>query len=955
MAALAPPPYRPSPPAHTSTAPSSTSSSNSAMPSKKQENLAAGRRRLEEFKRKKAAEKGKKTSAAAVAAAAVSDEPAQNIVEREQLSVPSGIADSSVSTSKQIDSNGHASLNNDIGVVSTKSSFPAELPTPPVMHKEHTGAIPAVFEGKLSTGDVFRKDPQLTAVSSGGGSNDGSSIRESHSNVWEPSRTKLSTATVGTTDGESGSTSQDSRIANRTGIQTAPLGASRPLSVPPPPPARKEIFGSATSVTGHARPETTNNRVAVHPSPFNKLPSSSQGFENSLNPSSQKPNGGSLVMLDRKLVPSQNPREGQLRQGITDTEPESISAKSQLSASLPPYDGVRTENLTDGASSTSTSSALPHSYISNPFTVKSEIEKGLENPGTTISLSALPPSLGIKTSVNLPEFSLSHPSQAVSEATASKHLPLPPPLFRPPISTFKPEPFVPPVFKKDSGTGTLSSTAPSASSFVDEALPKLSAPSTFQFPGPLPVINAVYENGKPETTANPFTAVLPLPSSSVGEIRTQLIKPAEPVDQPRPLWPSSAGGDDFSMLEQHIEDLTQEKFSLQRGLDSARALAETLAKENSALTEDFNNQGALVNDLKAEIERLQGEIRAQTVVVKNMKGERDKAVQDSKGAVERAQALAAEVIALEEKVLRARSQELKLQREMESLSAETEAQKRQMTALDKDRANLKTLMEALQEEKGLLQTQIRKATAGGSSRDPSHSRGSAGSDACPKTDASTSTDDFELGRFLLGQGSANGSHSDPNIALPQAQLTGFEPLQQQRRLPLIIPSLPSRPLSSPSAGQASGSFSVVSEVGSMGQFIPAATGNPSGRGLNLGPMSSVLPADQAATIGNINTLITELAEEKEALVKALRAESVGAAELRSLNAELSYKLEVQTQRLELAVAQSMANDSTPRVGSTYTVSRLAPEYVDEGDEVVERVLGWIMQLFPSGSSRRKRL
>lgn len=41
---------------------------------------------------------------------------------------------------------------------------------------------------------------------------------------------------------------------------------------------------------------------------------------------------------------------------------------------------------------------------------------------------------------------------------------------------------------------------------------------------------------------------------------------------------------------QHIEDLTQEKFSLQRALEASRALAESLASENSALTESFNQQ-----------------------------------------------------------------------------------------------------------------------------------------------------------------------------------------------------------------------------------------------------------------------------------------------------------------------------------------------------------------------------
>lgn len=41
---------------------------------------------------------------------------------------------------------------------------------------------------------------------------------------------------------------------------------------------------------------------------------------------------------------------------------------------------------------------------------------------------------------------------------------------------------------------------------------------------------------------------------------------------------------------QHIEDLTQEKFSLQRALEASRALAESLASENSSLTESYNQQ-----------------------------------------------------------------------------------------------------------------------------------------------------------------------------------------------------------------------------------------------------------------------------------------------------------------------------------------------------------------------------
>lgn len=50
-------------------------------------------------------------------------------------------------------------------------------------------------------------------------------------------------------------------------------------------------------------------------------------------------------------------------------------------------------------------------------------------------------------------------------------------------------------------------------------------------------------------------------------------------------------------LGQHIEDLTQEKFSLQRALDASRALAESLAAENSSLTDNYNQQVGSQNEI----------------------------------------------------------------------------------------------------------------------------------------------------------------------------------------------------------------------------------------------------------------------------------------------------------------------------------------------------------------------
>ncbi|XP_012445601.1 protein BLISTER-like isoform X1 [Gossypium raimondii] len=67
----------------------------------------------------------------------------------------------------------------------------------------------------------------------------------------------------------------------------------------------------------------------------------------------------------------------------------------------------------------------------------------------------------------------------------------------------------------------------------------------------------------------------------------------------------------FILILQHIEDLTQEKFSLQRALEASRTLPESLAAENSSLTDSYNQRRSIVNRLKSDMESLQEEIKAQ--------------------------------------------------------------------------------------------------------------------------------------------------------------------------------------------------------------------------------------------------------------------------------------------------------------------------------------------------------
>nr|XP_011462404.1 PREDICTED: uncharacterized protein LOC101305650 [Fragaria vesca subsp. vesca] len=372
------------------------------------------------------------------------------------------------------------------------------------------------------------------------------------------------------------------------------------------------------------------------------------------------------------------------------------------------------------------------------------------------------------------------------------------------------------------------------------------------------------------------------------------------VDQQRPIvesnldrkheFYSSKQNDDFAALEQHIEDLTQEKFSLQRALEASRSLAESLASENSSLTETYNQQRSVVDQLKSDLETLQEEIKAHMVELEAVRNEYANAQLECNAADERSKLLASEVIGLEEKALRLRSSELKLERQLENSQAEISSYKKRLSSLEKDRSDLQSTISALQEEKKLLQSMLRKASTDEKKADVSKS-------TTKKKDVFTSTEDLD--------------------SLVEANEVSPETVDQDMR--------------------DTSSFSMLPENGQSSFEVSSVN----------------IPPDQMRTIDNINTLVSELALEKEELIQSLASETSQCSKLKELNNELSRKLEAQTQRLELLTAQSMANESTPiRQPLSHDVPDSTP-YADEGDEVVERVLGWIMKLFPGGPSRRR--
>lgn len=381
----------------------------------------------------------------------------------------------------------------------------------------------------------------------------------------------------------------------------------------------------------------------------------------------------------------------------------------------------------------------------------------------------------------------------------------------------------------------------------------------------------------------------------------------EPINQNEGR-PERVNNDDFIALEQHIDELTQEKFALQRALDAARSLAESLLQQNSVLTEDFNSQGAIISQLQADLEKKNEEVSTQSLVLKNLMMERERAQQENNSAVERLQILAGEVIGLEEKVLKLRSSELKLQRELETLTSDHELFRAHSNTVEMDRQNMRAMLESLQEDKKLLQTQLLKSVVNNDGMRTPNLKEVAQGDF---KDASTSTDDLGVEALNTQNG---GSVVQRHLGNPQLNR------------------------SSDITGDASSSVIASS---------------PYWTGIDVPSVFASLSADDFRAINNIDGLITEVLLKKSELLVSLERESEKNSELQALNFELTRKLETQTQRLELAVAQNMAHGATAVAADSIEIEPEYNNYVDEGDEVVERVLGWIMRIFPGGSSRRQ--
>ena len=148
-------------------------------------------------------------------------------------------------------------------------------------------------------------------------------------------------------------------------------------------------------------------------------------------------------------------------------------------------------------------------------------------------------------------------------------------------------------------------------------------------------------------------------ASSSSSKRRDVSPPENNFKSPMTYKGATISEKDVAGFQAHIDLLAREKYELQRGLESQQKAIENLTSENISLTERFNSQGASTSGLKGEIEDLQEQVDSLARAAERALEERDAALNGSAASAERTKSLASEVIQLEERLLQARSNELK--------------------------------------------------------------------------------------------------------------------------------------------------------------------------------------------------------------------------------------------------------------------------------------------------------
>ncbi|CAL8464577.1 g4112 [Coccomyxa elongata] len=354
------------------------------------------------------------------------------------------------------------------------------------------------------------------------------------------------------------------------------------------------------------------------------------------------------------------------------------------------------------------------------------------------------------------------------------------------------------------------------------------------------------------------------------------LRPSPPVSV---AGPATGDRDRFAALQQYIDELTQEKYELLRGMSSQRKVAETLEAQNQAIAEDFNCQAAQMGALREELTQLHAEVNAQRMALAAIAAERDAARSSATDSAERLKRLAAEVVDLEERVLRARSNELRAEKEA---AAAAQAARRAHSAVQSallERGNLQSIVDTLQEEKCSLHVKLRKAVLGERLRQEQ-----------PPKDASTQTttaaaaaSPAKLPANPRERGAQHASSEiAPSTVAPTVRLAA-DALEQHEAAHASADEGPSEEPLSPA----------------LSHLLPPLLY----KGGVAGSAAELITQERAA-LSNIHAMLESLESQQRSLLSSLHAKQEENRELDSENWELRSRLEAAQQRLELAVSRS---------------------------------------------------
>lgn len=145
---------------------------------------------------------------------------------------------------------------------------------------------------------------------------------------------------------------------------------------------------------------------------------------------------------------------------------------------------------------------------------------------------------------------------------------------------------------------------------------------------------------------------------------------------------------EITMLQEVIDDMTSEKLGLLRGLQRSQAMVDDLVGENEALMQRFNETKSQLSALQGEYDRLWMQRQSERA---NMLGDVDALQMGGPDANERVQALAAEVVNLEERL-----------QEFDEVKSKNEALKLEVRRCNARISEVEIVLEATQEQRRLF-------------------------------------------------------------------------------------------------------------------------------------------------------------------------------------------------------------------------------------------------------------